>query len=533
MAIYSEVISMENRADTTPKTIENLEQQNAKLEQQVAELNAKLSWFEEQFRLSQQKKFGASSERTNPDQLELFNEAEAEADPSKEEPTVETVTYQRKKQRGQRETMLESLPVETIEYRLTEEEQACSCCGGALHEMSTETRQELKIIPAEVKVVKHVRFVYACRRCEREDINTPVVTAPMPRPVYPGSLASSSIMAYIMSQKYVESMPLYRQEQQFARFGVLLSRQTLANWMIYGADKWLSLLQRRMHEHLLDQDILHADETTLQVLQEPGRAAETKSYLWLYRTGRQGPPIVVYDYQKTRAGEHPRDFLSGFSGYLHVDGYAGYNKVADVTLIGCWAHARRKFDESLKALPNSKPKVSVAAQEGLDFCNRLFAIERDLKNSTRDERYAARLERSRPVLDAFSAWLRKQKPRILPKSAFGQAITYCLNQWEKLEAFMKDGRLEIDNNRSERSIKPFVIGRKNWMFSNTPRGAKASASIYSIIETAKENSLNPLLYLTYLFEKLPNLEDPNDPVALDKLLPWSQTLPLTCRVFKK
>ncbi|NRF96336.1 IS66 family transposase, partial [Paenibacillus frigoriresistens] len=319
-------------------------------------------------------------------------------------------------------------------------------------------------------------------------------------PVYPGSLASSSIMAYIMSQKYVESMPLYRQEQQFARFGVLLSRQTLANWMIYGADKWLSLLQRRMHEHLLDQDILHADETTLQVLQEPGRAAETKSYLWLYRTGRQGPPIVVYDYQKTRAGEHPRDFLSGFSGYLHVDGYAGYNKVADVTLIGCWAHARRKFDESLKALPNSKPKVSVAAQEGLDFCNRLFAIERDLKNSTRDERYAARLERSRPVLDAFSAWLHKHKPRILPKSAFGQAITYCLNQWEKLEAFMKDGRLEIDNNRSERSIKPFVIGRKNWMFSNTPRGAKASATIYSIIETAKENSLNPLLYLTYLFE---------------------------------
>ncbi|WP_149029976.1 IS66 family transposase zinc-finger binding domain-containing protein, partial [Effusibacillus lacus] len=211
---------MKTIANTNPSTIEELQQQNAKLEQQVAELTAKLTWYEEQFRLSQQKKFGTSSERTNSDQLHLFNEAEAEANPTVEEPTVETITYRRKKQRGQREAMVESLPVEMIEYRLTKEEQICSCCGGALHEMSTETRQELKIIPAEVKVVKHVRYVYACRHCEREEIHTPVVTAPMPQPVYPGSLASPSIMAYIMSQKYVESLPLYRQEQQFARLGV-------------------------------------------------------------------------------------------------------------------------------------------------------------------------------------------------------------------------------------------------------------------------------------------------------------------------
>lgn len=243
--------------------------------------------------------------------------------------------------------------------------------------------------------------------------------------------------------------------------------------------------------------------------------------------------MIVYDYQKTRAGEHPRKFLSAFSGYLHVDGYSGYHKVSDVILVGCWAHARRKFDEALKALPDSKSSASVTAKEGLDFCNRLFAIERDLKDSPPDERYTIRLERSRPVLDAFSAWLRTQRSRVLPKSAFGKAITYCRNQWDKLEAFMKDGRLELDNNRSERSIKPFVIGRKNWMFANTPRGAHASAVIYSIIETAKENGLNPLVYLTYLFENLPQLADPKDQNALDKLLPWSQTLPLTCRVFNK
>jgi transposase len=518
---------------TTSTSIEELQEQNAKLEKQNAELKTKLAWFEEQLRLSQQKRFSSSSERTNEDQLELFNEVEAEVDPSVQEPTVETIQYIRKKKRGQREAMIENLPVETVEYRLSEEEQVCSCCGGPTHEMSTETRQELKIIPPQVKVVKHVRYVYACRRCEREEIQTPVVTAPMPKPVYPGSLASPSALAYIMNQKYGDGLPLYRQEQQLALLGINLSRQTMANWMIYAADQWLSLLEKRMREHLLKEDILHADETTLQVLREPGRLAKTTSYLWLYRTGRNSHPILVYDYQPTRAGEHPRTFLSKFHGYLHVDGYAGYRKVPEVTLVGCWAHARRKFDEALKALPASSRTGAVTAREGLDFCNRLFAVEREIKQATSEERYTIRLERSRPILDDFSAWLRTQKSRVLPKSALGQAITYCQNQWEPLIAFLKDGRLEIDNNRSERAIKPFVIGRKNWLFANTPRGAKASAIIYSLVETAKENGLNPFVYLTYLFEKLPNLTDPHDEIELDRLLPWSETLPIICRVFNK
>lgn len=429
----------------------------------IKKLAAELSRLEEQFRLAQKKRFGASSERTHPDQLELelFNEIEAEADPPKEEPTVETITYQRKKKvRGGRVENLEHLPVETVEYRLTEAEQVCSCCGGGLHEMSTEIRQELKYIPAEVKVVKHVRYVYACRRCELEATETPIVTAPMPKPVQPGSLASPSILAHIMSQKYVESMPLYRQEQQFARFGVLLSRQTMANWMMAAADQWLVRLYDRMHECLLQRDILHADETTLQVLREPGRTAETKSYLWLYRTGRIGPAMILYDYKETRAGEHARNFLTGFKGYLHTDGYPGYHKVDGVTLVGCWSHARRKFDEALKALPpKATETATVTTKEGLEFCNRLFAIERELKDATPEERYEARLKNSQPVLDAFLAWIHKQNGRALPKSKLGEAIGYCLNQWEKLTAFMQDGRLELDNNRSERSIKPFVIGR--------------------------------------------------------------------------
>jgi transposase len=513
---------------------QQLEQQNMQLQMKVDELTTKVQWYEEQFRLKQQQKFGSSSEKTPPEQMRfedaLFNEAELVADPKQAEPTVETITYQRRKERGQREAKLRDLPVETVEYQLPAEERVCPCCNGSLHTMSTEVRQELKIIPAEVKVVKHVRHVYSCRQCEREATETPVITAPMPRPAAPGSLASPSILAFIMAQKYVMGLPLYRQEQQFAQLGVELSRQTLANWMLQAAERWLQSLYERMRTHLLAQPVLHADETTLQVLREDGREAQTLSYLWLYRTGRESPPIVLYQYKQTRGGENPRDFLAGFHGYLQVDGYPGYHKVANVTLVGCWAHARRKFDEAFKALPDDKQKAAVAAREGLEFCNRLFAIERAVKDATAEERLKVRTEQSKPVVDAFLAWLRMQRPRVLPKSTLGAAITYCFNQWDKLVVFLQDGRLELDNNRSERSIKPFVIGRKNWLFSNTPRGAKASATIYSIIETAKENGVKPFSYLQWLFETMPQLADLSDPATLDRVLPWSDALPQDCRL---
>lgn len=519
--------SMKNTPTATLEQVESLQERCVLLEQQNTQLKLKLAWYEEKLRLSQHKRFGASSERTDTDsvQMLLFNEVEAEAEPAAAEPAVETITYERKKkQPGQREEKLKNLPVEQVEYRLPETEQVCACCGGPTHEMSTKVRKELKIIPAQMKVVEHVQYVYACRHCERNGTETPIATAPMPRPVYPGSAASPSALAYIMSKKYVEGMPLYRQEQQFSRQGVALSRQTLANWVLHGANQWLSKIYERLHDELVGRRYLHADETTLQVLHESGRPAETKSYMWLYRSGRDGPPIVLFDYQETRAKEHPRKFLTGFKGYLHVDGYSGYNELPDVTLVGCFAHARRKFDEALKALPVDKRAAPVASKVGLEYCNRLFAIERGLKDKTVEERYNGRLEQSRPVLDAFSVWLHEQSAQVLPKSTLGTAITYCVNQWSKLTAFLEDGHLEIDNNRGERSIKPFVIGRKNFLFSNTPRGATASAVTYSIVETAKENQLNPFEYLKYLFEQLPNL-DLDDPHALDALLPWSDQLP--------
>ena len=517
--------------DNRAQIIEQLNDKILIQEQQIAELNAKVKWYEEQYRLGRQKQFGASSEKTTPEQLNLFNEAEDIADPETKEPDIETITYERKKkQSGQRADKLKDLPIEVIEYRLEEHEQVCPCCQGVLHEMSTQIRQEIKIIPAQVKVMQHVQYIYACRQCEKENITTPIVKAQMPNPILPGSLASPSILAYIMDQKYTNSMSLYRQEQQLSRMGIELSRQTMANWVLNAADPWLKVIYDRMHDKLLDRDILHADETPLQVLKEPGRNAQTKSYMWLYRTGRDGPSIVLYEYQTTRASKHPDRFLSRFKGYLQTDGYSGYGNLTGITPVGCWAHARRKFSEALKALPTAQKDKPVAASMGLDYCNRLFAIERQLKKDiSAKERYDKRLEKSKPLLDEFYVWLKRQRQQTLPKSAFGQAITYCLNQWDNLNNFLLDGRLEIDNNRAERSIKPFVIGRKNFLFSNTPRGANGSAIIYSIIETAKENNLKPYYYLLHLFEHLPNI-DINDPAAVDDLMPWSDKLPEQCRM---
>lgn len=488
---------------------------------EIEQLSAKVRWFEEQFHLARHKQFGASSERTVKEQGTLFNEAEtiAESGPAEEE-IRQTITYERKK--PGRKPIPKDLPIERIEYRLPVEEQVCECCGGRLHEMSAELRHEVKLVPAQVKIVQHARYVYGCRNCEKNAIEVPIKTAPAPRPVIEKGLASPSAAAYVMTMKFVEGVPLYRQEQHYARMGIELSRGVLSNWMLKGSE-WLELIYGRLKQKLIEQEVLHADETTLQVLKEPGRAAESKSYMWLYRTGRMGPPIVLFEYQPTRAAEHPKRFLEGFKGYLQVDGYSGYHDIPDVTLAGCWAHLRRKFDEALKGLPARYRASDTKTREALDQINRLFLIERELTQLSPEERLKARELRSRPVVEGFRRWLDDVRTVVLPKGLFGEAVNYGYNQWQKLVRFLEDGRIELSNNRAERSIKPFVIGRKNWLFANTPRGATASAVIYSIVETAKENRLNPYAYLTHLFEKLPNLESRGNE-ELDSLLPWNVTL---------
>jgi transposase len=521
------------KTNTHEEEITLLKKQNSELNDRILELDAKVKWYEEQLKINLHNKYGSSSEKTViSEQISIFNEAEVESKPEAKEPEIEEITYKRIKSRKTAEDRFEDIPVETVEYKLSEEEMVCGACGNEIHEMSVEVRREIEMTPPQVKVIEQKRSIYSCRECERNGIEVPIVKADMPSPVIPGSFASPSSIAYIADQKYSQGLPLYRQEKQLQRMDIELSRQTMANWLLKSSELWLSLIYDRMREVLLKRDIAHADETPLQVLKEPDRPAETKSYMLVYRTGREGPHIVLFDYQTTRAGKHAVNFLCNFKGYLHADGYSGYNNIPDVTLVGCWSHARRKFNDVLSALPKDKRNSHVSAKEGLEYCNRLFAIERSLADVTPGERYAERLERSKPVLDEFYKWLKYHKPRVLPKSAFGTAVKYCLNQWEKLCGFLKDGRLEIDNNRSERSIKIFVIGRKGWLFSNTARGAKTSAIIYSIVETAKENGLKPFEYMKYLFEEMPNMNI-DDTMELDKLLPWADEIPEKCMLKKR
>ena len=502
--------------------------------QQIEELTAKLNWYEEQFRLNQERRFGKSSEKTDPDQLSIFNEAEKESRDEKEEPTIEEITYKRRRKKGLNKKSFEDLPVERIEYTLSEEERICPACNNHLHEMSKEIRKELKVIPAQVVVVEHVTNIYTCRNCEKENITTPIIAAEMPNPVLKGSFVSPSLMAYTMHRKYSEAIPLYRQEQQFKNFGIDLSRQNLANWVIHGANTWLKHLYDRMHDFLLKETLLHADESVFQVLDEVGKKPTSKSYMWLYATGMYSNPIFLYEYQPSRAKKHPKKFLKDFSGFLQTDGYQAYNAVEDVTLVGCFAHAKRGFTDTLKALPKDATTSKTNAEEGLKFCDKLFKLEKEYRKEklSPEEIYKKRLEKTKPVLQDFLSWLKTKEKQVLPKTSLGKAINYCLNQWDKLTAFMLDGRLEISNNRAERAIKPFVIGRKNFLFSKSPKGATASAITYSIIETAKANNLNTFYYLTYLFEKLPNI-DLNNIEELDQLLPWSDSIPESCKVPNK
>ena len=494
-------------------------------EKRIAELEALVKYYEELYRLHQHRKFGSSSEKTHCEQLSLFDEAENEADKHKPEPAVEQITYTRRRRREkQEEEILPDLPVETVEHTLSEAERVCPECSCELHVMGHDTRRELKIIPAQVKIVEHVREVYACRNCERTATSVPIIKAPMPEPVIKGSAASPSSIAHIMTQKYVNAVPLYRQEQEFLINGILLSRQTMANWLVRSSEDWLSPLYEQMRLALLREEVLHADETTLQVLKEPGRSSRSESYMWLYRTsGCASKPIVLYEYQPTRSSAHPKAFLKEYQGYLHTDGYAGYHALpAEVNIVGCWAHVRRKFDEAIKGAPLEN-RANLAAKKGFEFCNELFHLERGYEKLRPDERYEERLEHSKPVSAALFEWA--ETVGALPKSLLGKAIHYLLSQKAYLEKVFEDGRLELSNNRAERSIKPFVIGRKNWLFSATPKGAKASSVIYSIIETAKENRLKPFAYLEYLFETMPNLLAEK----IESLLPWSETLPARCR----
>ena len=481
---------MTDDINSLPDDPESLKQMLVALQSELAKSKARNVFLEEQFRLAQQQRFGTSSEG-HPAQGDLFNEAEVELDVVEEETRTTTVV----KRKPIRKKLPIDLPREIVIHDI--DDKSCTCCGNELHQMGDERSEKLEFIPAQVKVIEHVRLKYSCRSCEQTGTSTKIQIAPVPPSPIPKGIATATLLSQIITSKYQYALPLYRQESLFKQYGIELSRKTMANWMMKSATLF-EPLYALLQKILLAQNIIQADETTLKVISED----KVKSYMWLYCTGSDSPNtsdmpnIVLYDYQAGRAGQCAVDYLQGFNGYLQVDGYVGYEKTA-ATLVGCWAHARRKFMEAKTAQPKGK---SGKADMALSLIQKLYRLETSLKDKSAQEKYEQRQTVAKPLLDKFSQWL--TQANVPPKSALGKAVGYCQNQWHKLNRYLEDGGLNIDNNRAERAVKPFVIGRKNWLFSNTANGARASAMLYSIIETAKANGLIPFDYIAHCLEQL-------------------------------
>ena len=492
------------------------------LAHEYARLSKENTLLAEENRLLRAKRFAPSTEKSVYlcGQQMLFNEAEYHFRTATEEPSIEQVTIRKKKVPGKREADLAGLPVRRIDYELPEDERICPECTGSLHKMDIDITRELEYIPAKVCVVEHATHIYACRVCEKTAEVTPILRAQSPKPIFAGSLCSASLLAHIASDKYLYHLPLYRQEAAFLHDGITLSRQTLSNWIVRASEDYLYIITEKMKERLLASSVLLADETGLQVLKEDGRKAQNKSFMWLYRTGADAAhPLIYYEYQPSRSARCPAKFLEGFKGYLQCDGNKSYQALTGpIEVVCCWAHARRKFEEALAALPEDK-REGAEAYRGLSYINALFALERTYLKMEHDERRRERTEKSVPIAEELYAWA--SSVGAVPKSLLGKAIGYLMDLRPYLMRVFHDGRLELSNNRAERSIKPFVMGRKAWLFSNTPRGANASAAFFSIIETAKENGLNVYEYLKYLFEKLPNISTSE----IDSVVPWSDSLP--------
>lgn len=522
----------------------------AGLKSEIDQLKILNRWYEEQFKLAQHRLYGKSSEKAEiPQQLGMFDEAEGAANPHVPEPTIEEIAYTRKKkQKGSREEFFAGLPSEQVIHELPVDERVCPVCEGELHACGHAVlRRELEIIPARVRALEHVQTVYSCRDCEQKTMHSddesgnqsesdvpsvPMVKATVPAPVMPGSgIASASLIAFILCNKYLLALPLSRQEQEFKRLGIKISKQTMANWMIYASSHWLVPIYNLLKDVLVTCDILHSDDTSLQVIKENGRKASQKSHMWIYRTAAfDSESIVLFEYQQTQAAEHPLRFLSGYKGYLHTDGYQGYKRLQaqGVTIVECWFHARRKFHDALKVLAKAD-RPCAAANIGYEYCNQLSDLEKryDKEELSPEERFARRLVESKPIAEKFFAWAQTEHEKLVqPKSLFAVAIIYAVNQKEWLMNIYLDGRLAISNNLAERSIRPFTIGRNNWLFSYSAKGAHASAVAYSMIETAKANGLVPYEYIQYLLETLPNLP----PGRYNECLPWMDNVKKQCSI---
>ena len=506
-------------------------------QEQLENIDHNLQLVLEQLADLKRHRFGRSSERHESDEqisfmevdgkIVFFNESEAvAAEDDGAEP--ETVPRRKpKKKQGKREEDLDGLPVVVIEHSMTEEELAARFGEGGFKQLPDEVYRRYGFTPAKVEVEEHHVKVYAGKKTDE------IVKAPHPESLLRGSLVSPSLEAAVMNAKYVNAVPLYRQEQEFERYGLHISRQNMANWTIQCADRYLAVLYDYLHEKMYGYHVLQADETPVLVNKD-GRPAGSKSYMWVYRTGRMytDRQIVLYEYQRTRNASHPREFLKDFSGICVTDGYQVYhtieNEREDLKIAGCWSHARRRFDEAVKAQPKAKQKDS-RAYLALTMIQAIYREEKQLKELSAQERQDRRQLSVKPLVEAYFTWVRENLPKVPQKSKTWEGFNYSLGQEKYLKVFLDDGEVPMDNNAAEQSVRGFCIGKKNWVMIDTVAGAKSSAIIYSIAETAKANNLKPYDYFEYLLAEIPKHLDETDRGFLDDLLPWSPDLPANCR----
>ena len=495
-------------------------------EKRYASVLVELAKLEEERRLDRARRFGASSEAGD-HQYRLFDEAETHADADSDDVEAadshpaDTVTIaEHTRPPGKRKPLPSSLPRVVVNH--TPNNTVCGC-GHEMAVIGEKVSEQLDVIPAQVYVIEHHRPTLSCSRCDES-----ITTVPLPPQPIPKSIASAGLLAHVAVAKYSDGLPLYRQSKQFYRGGIDLPRNTLANHMLRLGELVQPLVDA-LHAHVLGGDIIQMDETTVQVLKEPNKPAQSKSYMWVMKGGPPDKCAVLYDYATSRSKEVPDKLLAGFAGHLQTDGYAGYNQVLareNIIGLGCWAHARRKFVEAQKALPKPKQNKGTKVQQALAWIGKLYQIERKIGKLAPEERLQRRQKDSAAILNQFKAWLDKQS--VPTTSLLGKAITYTLGQWPRLVIYIDDERLSFDNNGVENAIRPFAVGRKNWLFSDSQSGAVASANLYSVLETARANELNDYAYLNHVLTELPALKGQ----AVDQLLTWNVTKDQLSRQFE-
>ena len=521
--LIEQVASQNTQVANQNEQISFLSTQNAQLQKQNEIQINELRLLREQIEYLTKKLFGNSTEKSDKlnGQVDLFEDEESFrlAETTEEKTIIEEIKYKRKKRVGYKAELTKDLRVEEVHCKLSGDDCLCDWCKGKLHHIGkTYSHEEVVFVPATMYKKVYYRHSYECLSCKADGADA-IKSASVPKQAITHSLSSPSILAELLYQKIELSLPFYRQEKEWLGWGLKVPRRTLANWFITCTEKWLKPIWNKLKEHLLNEELLHADETYYNVLSSD----KEKTYYWLFRTIEQAQhPIILFQHALTRGQIIPKTFLNGFKGFLHCDAYSAYGTLEHVTLVNCWAHLRRKFVEA-GGLNNEDGKAKV----GLRYCNELFKLEEDIKGLSPEEKQHIRDAKARKILESFWNWIASF--RSIKGSKLGKAINYALNNKSGLMNFLLDGRCALSNNIAERSIRPTTVGRKNWNFSASERGAIANGIVYSLVDTAKANGIIPRKYFEFLFEKLPNLVNISDPVVIEEYLPWAKQIQSNCK----